>query len=80
MLKNELEKEIGKWSKKLDKKLPKVEASGEKGKEILENSSAYRKDSEHFLEKGKLIQSYESLIWAWAFIEIGEKLELLQSE
>lgn len=79
-MKDELEKKIDKWSEKLDDKLPKLEFVEEEGKEILKNAKAYRKDSNHFYEEDKLIQSYESLIWAWAFIEIGEKLELLKSE
>ncbi len=80
MLKNDLEKEIEKWSKKLDEKLPKIEAEEDEGEELLENAKAYRTDSDHFYEEGELIQSYESLIWAWAFVEIGEKLDLFKSE
>lgn len=80
MLKNDLENEIEKWSKKLDEKLPKIEAKEDEGEELLENAKAYRTDSDHFYEEGELIQSYESLIWAWAFVEIGEKLDLLKSE
>ncbi len=79
-MKNELKEEIEKWSEKLDKKLSKVKATDEEGKELIENALAYRKDSKHFHKEGKLIQSYESLIWAWAFIEIGEKLEHLKSD
>lgn len=73
MLKEDLEEEIEKWKKKLDERLPTLEPLDEPGKEMLENAKAYRRDSKHFLEKENLIESYESLIWAWAFVEIGEK-------
>jgi len=79
MLKNDLEQEIEKWNEKLDDKLPDVEPVEEDGEELLENALAYRKDSKHFYEEEKLIESFESLVWAWAFIEIGERLDLLKS-
>lgn len=79
MSNEELEKEIEKWTQKLDDRLPKVSPSDEVGEEILENAEAYREDSKHFQERGDLIKSFESLIWAWAFVEIGEKFEHLKS-
>ncbi len=79
MLKNDLEQEIEKWNEKLDGKLPDVEPVEEDGEELLENALAYREDSKHFYEEEKLIESFESLVWAWAFIEIGERLDLLKS-
>ncbi len=77
MLENELRKEIEKWTKKLDEKLPEIEPLDDSGEDILENAKAYREDSEHFLEDEDLIKSYESLIWAWAFVEIGENMKHL---
>lgn len=73
-LKDELEEEIDKWSRKLDERLPELDPVGDSGREILENAKAYREDSEHFREEGELIESFESLIWAWAFVEIGENM------
>lgn len=78
-LKNELEREIEKWSRNLDKKLPKIKPKDEPGEKILENAQAYRKDSEHFFEDDELIKSFEALIWAWAFIEIGENFNHLSN-
>lgn len=77
MLKNELEGEIEKWTEKLDGRLPKLDPVDDSGEKILENARAYRRDSKHFLENEDLIKGYESLIWAWAFVEIGEELEHL---
>ncbi len=78
MSNEELEKEIEKWTGRLDEKLPNVKPSDGAGKEILENAEAYREDSEHFHEEGNLVKSFESLIWAWAFVEIGEKFDHLK--
>lgn len=74
MLKNKLMKEIEKWTRKLDNRLPNLKAIDDSGEDLMENARAYRRDSEHFLKKNEPIKSYESLIWAWAFIEIGEEL------
>ncbi|KXB06149.1 hypothetical protein AKJ53_01230 [candidate division MSBL1 archaeon SCGC-AAA382F02] len=74
MLKNELEKEIEKWTEKLNERLPGLKPEDNSGKEILENIKAYREDSKHFFQNDNLIKSYEALIWAWAFVEIGENL------
>lgn len=79
MLNEELKKEIEKWTQKLDNRLPEVSPSDKAGEEILENAGAYREDSEHFQEEGDLIKSFESLIWAWAFVEIGERFNHLNS-
>lgn len=77
MLKDDLENEIEKWSEKLDDRLENVETLNEDGRDLLENALAYREDSKHFFEEDKLIQSFEALVWAWAFIEIGERLDIL---
>ena len=79
-MRNELEKEIEKWEGKLDKKLSVAEEVDDDGRWILENARAYRKDSEHFFEEGDLIQSFESLVWAWAFVEIGENLDHIRNK
>ncbi len=71
-LQEDLKNEIGKWTEKLDKEISRIEASGSKGKKMLENLKAYRADSEHFLGAGDLIRSFECLIWAWAILEIGK--------
>lgn len=71
---DELRMEIDRWSKKLDEKLMKVSSTDHRGKKMLENVHAYRKDSQHFLGKGDLVRSFECLIWAWAYLEIGLEL------
>ncbi|PKM91965.1 MAG: DUF357 domain-containing protein, partial [Euryarchaeota archaeon HGW-Euryarchaeota-1] len=34
----------------------------------------------YFLEKGDFVRAFEAIIWAWAWIEIGEKEGFLEVE
>ncbi len=74
MLEQELREEIQKWSRKLDGAIPAAVPSDDRGKELLKNIGAYRRDSKHFFGCGDLIRSFECLIWAWALLEIGKEL------
>ena len=74
----DLAAEIEKWSKRLDDSLRCVQPSGENGVRMLQNTRAYREDSNHFFERGDLIKSFECLIWAWAILEIGKELKHLR--
>ncbi len=71
-------KEILKWLKRMKKELEDVKVRDEKGKEFLENMNAYVNDCEHFLKKGELVLSFESIIWAWAYLTISKELKLLE--
>ena len=63
-----------KWLLKAEDLLCKVS-----GDELfLENVSAYIHDSHYFIEKGDLIRAFESVIWAWAWMEIGLNTKLLK--
>lgn len=64
MLRNELEQEIKKWTRRLNSKLSNARSVDEHGDNLIENAEAYRKDSEHFFQKDP-IKSFECLIWAW---------------
>ena len=70
--------EIEKWLNKLKKELKIVETNDKKGNEFLENINAYVNDCEHFLKKGEYVLSFESAVWAWAYLEIGKDLKLLE--
>ena len=78
MVKDELRREIKKWSKRLNEKIPRTSASDEEGIKLLENVRAYREDSIHFLKHDDLIKSFECLIWAWALLETGRELGHLE--
>jgi hypothetical protein len=70
--------EIEKWLNRIKKELKMIKARDKRGKEFLDNISAYVKDCEHFLEKGEYVLSFESIIWAWAYLEISRDLKLLK--
>lgn len=75
-----LKEEIKKWMERLGKALDETRATGPKGVEFLTNIRAYQSDSLHFHRKGDLVHSFEALIWAWAYAEIGKELGILASK
>jgi len=73
MVEEKLKQEIEKWSKKIAEKRRHLQLIDETKKEHLINMDAYIADSKHFEKEGKLIESFEALIWSWSILEIGEK-------
>ncbi len=76
-LESELKDEIRKWSLKLDEALKTTSPMSDKGSEFLANIKAYQKDSIYFFERKDLVRSFEALIWAWSWIEIGKEIDVL---
>ena len=75
----ELRKETEKWLVRIRKEIKKIELV-DKGKEdLIENIQAYVKDCEYFLKKNDLIRAFESVIWAWSWIEILKELKIVKS-
>lgn len=72
-LKEELEAETQKWLKKAEDLFENI--SGDE--DFLENISAYINDSHYFLDNGDLIRAFESVVWAWAWMEIGLERNIL---
>jgi len=75
-IEEDLRKEIAKW-------LPKAKAEVKKIKKVndedfLVNIKAYIKDTSYFLEKGDLIKSFEAVVWAFSWIEIGKQKGILE--
>jgi len=70
--------EIEKWLNKIKKELKTVKVSNKKGKEFLDNINAYVNDCKHFLKKGEYVLSFESIVWAWSYLEISRDLKLLE--
>ena len=65
-----LRNETEKWAGKIAE--ARKNAVAAEGKEhFLRNIDAYISDSAHFMEKGDLIRSFEAIVWAWAWLEIG---------
>ncbi len=70
--------EIEKWLIRIKKELKVVKANGKKGQEFLDNINAYVNDCEHFLKKGEYVLSFESIVWAWAYLEVSKDLKFLK--
>ena len=74
-IETDLRKEIDKWLPKAKAEVAKIKKVQDK--EFLVNINAYIKDTEYFLEKGDLIKSFEAVVWAWAWLEIGQRKKIL---
>lgn len=66
--------EIEKWLDKCKKEMKNVKGK----KEFIENTEAYINDCEHWLKEGDYVLAFESVIWAWSWLEIGKELEILR--
>lgn len=71
-LEEDLGAETEKWLLKAEEAAKLVSARGDAGERYLANIAAYLSDSRYFLGKGDLIRAFEAVVWAWAWIEIGE--------
>lgn len=69
-----LEEETQKWLRLGKTRI--LELEGDES--FLENISAYISDTSYFLEKKDFIRSFEAVIWAWAWMEIGERVGILK--
>ena len=76
---NQLKEEIEKWTKRAKEKRSKIKVIDESKNGMLKNIDAYIKDSKYFLEKNDLVRSFEAIIWSWAWLEILEALEIIES-
>ena len=47
------------------------------GEEFAENIAAYINDSKHFIDKMDYVRSFEAIVWAWAWIEIGKDIGVI---
>lgn len=69
-LREKLDAEIDKWQRKLSvEDIKTLEGKNE----FITNIKAYAEDADHFYKEGKLVESFEALVWAWAWLEIGKK-------
>jgi hypothetical protein len=76
-LEGDLRAETEKWLLKAEEAMETVSARGEKGRRFRVNIEAYVSDCRYFLDNGDLIRAFEAVIWAWAWIEIGEDVGVL---
>lgn len=75
-----LKDETKKWLHKAVERRKAMTANRKEHKEMLTNIDNYLADSKHFLDKGMLIEAFEASIWAWAWIEIMERMNLATDE
>ena len=73
-----LRKETEKWLGKIRKEIEKIELIDKERKDLIENIHAYVNDAEYFLKKKDLIRSFESVIWAWSWMEILKELKIIK--
>ncbi len=73
-LRAELLAETEKWLELAEERVSRCR--GDDG--FLDNIKAYISDSRYFLESGDLIRAFEAVIWAWAWLEIGERVGKLE--
>jgi len=74
-LEAKLESEIETWKQKLtEESIQDLEGN----QEFINNIKAYYNDSQHFREERMLIESFEALVWAWAWLEIGKKYNFVR--
>lgn len=51
-----------------------------KAQEFYDFAKNYFEDGRHFFEKEQFIQAFEAFIIAWAYLDIGLKLNLFQTK
>jgi hypothetical protein len=73
----ELRNETVKWLQRAEQLFAKINQRDER---FARNIAAYLSDSHHFLYSGDLIRAFEAVIWAWAWIEIGQDMGLLSKD
>ena len=76
---DETQKELLSQSEKWFKKAVSLEIYpvDSKGEEFAENIAAYINDSKHFIDKMDYVRSFEAIVWAWAWIEIGKDIGVI---
>ena len=77
-LEKELKGETEKWLGKIREEMRGVEVLDKEREGLLENIRAYVKDCNYFLGKNDLIRAFESVVWAWSWLEILKELNVLK--
>lgn len=75
---SQLISETEKWRKIAEMEFSKIKPKGKRGEEFTKNIAAYLNDTKYFSEKKDYVRAFEAVIWAWAWIEIGKDIGILQ--
>jgi uncharacterized protein len=73
-----LKKEAEKQFLKATELRKKTISKNKKGEKMLQNIDAYLADYKYFLVENKPIEAFEAIVWAWAWLEIGEENKFLE--
>ncbi len=81
-IEEDLHNETMKWLERAEQLIGEMVIDGidSRNEHFMRNISAYISDSKYFLKEGDLIKAFESVVWAWAWIEIGLEMEILKKE
>ncbi len=74
----ELRRETEKWGARLEEALGATRPRRPGAEAYVANVRAYQRDAKHFQSVGDLVRSFESVVWAWAWLEIGRDQGLLE--
>jgi len=72
----QLKAETEKWLARIEKEMLEVKET-EKNKSYLRNINAYISDCKHFSKEGKLVLSFEAVVWAWSWLQILKELKII---
>lgn len=72
-----LRQEISVWRQRLDDALEEATPKDPRGDEFLDNIEAYRSDTDHFEDEGDLVRAFEAIVWAWSWLEIGARIDVI---
>ena len=73
-------KETKKWLERIKTKREAIILRDSMRTDFVENIDAYISDSEFFLENQEVIEAFEAVIWAWAYMEIGKDLKIIEQK
>jgi len=76
-LENDLRTETIKWLQRAEEIFEKISSREDESERFYTNIAAYIFDSHYFLDRNDLIRAFEAVIWAWAWIEIGQDIGIL---
>ncbi|MBW6461805.1 MAG: DUF357 domain-containing protein [DPANN group archaeon] len=74
----QLKSETSKWTDKCKIGVLGLVPIGKKGEDFLVNINAYISDTQHFIDDGDPVRAFEAIVWAWAWLEIGTDIGILE--
>lgn len=76
---NDIESEAEKELKRLEEIFAELKVINKEGDEFYNFAKNYFDDGKHFFNKEQFVQAFEAFITAWAYLDIGLKLGLFET-